>query len=109
MTENIERLTTMLNETLNLKCNKIVGLQNKVIKSGTTTTYFLSMLLYRKFIQFYFKKNLYLMRIKQVVVAKLTTFCNRYEVMNNMVVVPFFVPNNLYSTDFFHFLYCTHE
>jgi hypothetical protein len=109
VTKNIQLLAIMLNETSNVKCNKIFGLQNKVIKLGTTTVYLLLMPLYRKFIQFYFQINLYIRRIKKVVVANLTTHYRSYEVMNNMVVVLFFLPNNRYSTDFFHFIYCTHE
>ena len=99
----------MLYETLNIKSNDFFRLQDKVIKSGTTTMYFLLMTLYRNFVQFYFRIILYLLTIKKVVVKSLTTLYNIYEVMNNMVVVLFFLPNNRYSTDFFHFIYCTHE
>ena len=99
----------MLYETLNIKSNEFFGLQDKVIKSGTTTMCFLLMTQYRNFIQFYFRITLYLLTIKKVVVKSLTTLYNIYEVMNNMVVVLFFLPNNRYSTDFFHFTYCTHE
>ena len=99
----------MLNETSNVKCNKIFGLQNKVIKLGTTTVYLLLMPLYRKFIQFYFQINLHIKRIKKVVVANLTTHYSSYEVMNNMVVVLFFLPNDCYFEDFSHFTYRTYE
>ena len=109
MTKNIQLLTIMLNETSNVKCNKIFGLQNKVIKLGTTTVYLLLMPLYRKFIQFYFQINLYIMRIKKVVVANLTTHYSIYEVMNNMVVVLFSCQIIATPRIFFHFIYCTHE
>ena len=109
MTKNIQLLAIMLNETSNVKCNKIFGLQNKVIKLGTTTVYLLLMHLYRNSLQFYFQINLCFKRIKKAVVANLTTHYSIYEVMNNTVVVLFFLPNNRYSTDFFHFTYCTHE
>ena len=99
----------MLNETSNVKCNKIFGLQDKVIKSGTTTMYFLLMTLYRNFIQFYLRIILYVLRIKKAVVASLTTLYNIYEVMNNMVVVLFFLPNDRYTEDFSHVTYHTYE
>jgi len=99
----------MLYETFNVKSNEIFGLQDKVIKSGTTTMYFLLMTLYRNFIQFYFQITLYIMTIKKVVVASLTTLYNVYEIMNNMVVVLFFLPDDCHSEDFSHFTYRTYE
>ena len=99
----------MLYETLNIKSNDFFGLQDKVIKSGTTTMCFLLMTLYRKFIQFYFRIILYLLTTKKVVVKFLTTLYNIYEVMNNMVVVLFFLPNDCYFEDFSHFTYRTYE
>ena len=99
----------MLYETLNIKSNDFFRLQDKVIKSGTTTMCFLLMTLYRKFIQFYFRIILYLLTTKKAVVKFLTTLYNIYEVMNNMVVVLFFLPNDCYFEDFSHFTYRTYE
>ena len=99
----------MLYETLNIKSNEIFGLQDKVIKSGTTTMYFLLMTLYRNFVQLYFRIILYLSTIKKAVVASLTTIYNIYELMNNTVVVLFFLPTDCYSEDFSHFTYRTYE
>ena len=109
MTKNIQLLAIMLNETSNVKCNKIFGLQNKVIKLGTTTVYLLLMHLYRNFIQFYFQINLCFKRIKKAVVANLTTHYSIYEVMNNTVVVLFFSPTDCYPEGFSHFTYRTNE
>ena len=99
----------MLYETLNIKSNEIFGLQDKVIKSGTTTMYFLLMTLYRNFVQLYFRIILYLSTIKKAVVASLTTIYNIYELMNNTVVVLFFLPTDCYPEGFSHFTYRTNE
>ena len=99
----------MLYETLNIKSNDFFRLQDKVIKSRTTTMCFLLMTLYRKFIQFYFRIILYILTTKKVVVEFLTTLYNIYEVMNNMVVVLFFLPNDCYFKDFSHFTHRAYE
>ena len=99
----------MLYETLNIKSNKNFDLQNKIIKSETTTAYLLLIPLYGSFIQFYSRINLYLATVKQAVVAKLTTLDIKAVIAHNMVVALFCLPYICCSKDFFYFTYGIHE